>query len=235
MPRLTAHDSMHVQYVEDRFAEAGLVCLGGFPLGAGDQAITDAAGGAGRWLLLIGNAGPAMWRSFAPTRGEDPDPLDRWTRTVIGPLAEGIGARVLYPFDGPPYWPFQAWAYRTGRIFRSPLGIAMHAQYGLWHAYRAALVLDEIVAGLPVSGVRSPCDGCADRPCLAACPVDAFDGASYAVDACRAHLGTGEGRSCRQTGCLARRACPVGERYRYTPEQAAFHMAAFSRLADEAP
>jgi hypothetical protein len=30
-------------------------------------------------------------------------------------------------------------------------------------------------------------------------------------------------------GCLARRACPVGQAYRYTDAQAAFHMRAFRR------
>ena len=73
------------------------------------------------------------------------------------------------------------------------------------------------------SGPR-PCDTCA-APCATACPVDAFaDG--YDVAACKAHVASPAGADCRRGGCLARRACPVGQGRRL-PAQSAFHMEAF--------
>ena len=65
------------------------------------------------------------------------------------------------------------------------------------------------------------------RPCLSACPVGAFTDAGYDVEACARHLHAPAGCECRDRGCLARRACPVGTEHAYGPAQSAFHMAAF--------
>ena len=72
-----------------------------------------------------------------------------------------------------------------------------------------------------------PCDSCSDRPCLSACPVDAFRDGVYDVAACARHLRTEAGADCVEEGCRVRRACPVGVGYAYEPLQAAFHMKAF--------
>ena len=65
---------------------------------------------------------------------------DRRVAAAIDPLARSVGAMALYPFDGPPYRPFQRWAMRAEPVAPSPLGLFIHPEYGLWHAYRAALV-----------------------------------------------------------------------------------------------
>jgi hypothetical protein len=82
-----------------------------------------------------------------------------------------------------------------------------------------------------------PCDSCADKPCLAACPVAAFDGKGYAVDACVAHIAAPAGADCLDRGCRARRACPVGREHLYAPAQAGLHMRAFltARLEGNSP
>jgi hypothetical protein len=41
-----------------------------------------------------------------------PDPIDRWSRRVIGHMACDLGAKALFPFGGPPWHPFIAWAKR---------------------------------------------------------------------------------------------------------------------------
>jgi Fe-S-cluster-containing hydrogenase component 2 len=73
-----------------------------------------------------------------------------------------------------------------------------------------------------------PCGLCIRKPCLSACPVDAFSGDGYDVSACRTHLATGAGQLCIDSGCKARLACPIGRDYVYGPEQMRFHMHAFS-------
>ncbi len=179
-----------------------------------------------RFVLMIGNAGPGMFERF--TR-ESQNTLDEWTRGVVTPLAAELGAKAVFPFDK-PHLPFLTWARRGGAGHVSPLGLNIHPIYGLWHAYRAALLFP-VQFDLPVvSNGERPCDRCTDKPCLSACPVSAFDANRYDVAACGAHLKTPSGEDCMQGGCLARRACPVGTQYQYHPEQAQFHMKAFREL-----
>jgi hypothetical protein len=178
-------------------------------------------------VLVIGNAGAAMWEAFARHIDGRPNPLDRWTRDVVDPITEKFGARALYPFglEAPP---FQRWAVWSEAVFSSPLGILIHPEYGLWHAYRAALLFAERV-GLPArSDASSPCESCAEKPCLSACPVGAFSGNEYDLIACADHIAKPLS-DCTSVGCRARNACPVGREWRYPEEQLRFHMAAFSR------
>jgi hypothetical protein len=179
-----------------------------------------------RQVILIGNAGPDMFlrfaRSGAPT-------MDEWTRVVVDRLAEDVGALAVYPFDKPAF-PFLTWARKARAGYTSPLGLNIHPTYGLWHAYRAALLFP-VEFDLPSTSARAhPCESCADKPCLSACPVRAFDGSSYDVAACGAHIKSNAGQDCMEGGCLARRACPVGKAFQYAPQQMQFHMRAFREL-----
>jgi hypothetical protein len=132
----------------------------------------------------------------------------------------------LFPFDGPPFLPFQRWAQKAEPVHPSPLGILIHPDWGLWHAYRGALAFAERI-DLPLPDRRSsPCESCAGKPCLTACPVGAFTSAAYDVPTCVTHISAPAGAECI-TGCLARRACPVGLGYHHIAEQARFHQRAF--------
>ncbi len=213
--------------IDDSLAGTGLIVRGGFHPDSADGVPGDAA-----TLLLIGNAGAAMWRAFAAAttlrdRSGDAHPLDGWTREVLTQAAGRLGAKALFPFTGPPYLPFQRWALRAGGVHVSPIGPLIDPRYGLWHAYRGAFVFGErfdLPAPLTDS---SPCEACADKPCLSACPVSALTPGNYDVPACVAHVGSKAGAECLNTGCLARRACPVGRDYAQQPEQARFHMEKF--------
>jgi epoxyqueuosine reductase QueG len=120
---------------------------------------------------------------------------------------------------------------RADAVFPSPLGLLIHAEFGLWHAYRAALLFAE-KSTLPArKAASSPCESCVAKPCLAACPVDAFSGSGYDVPRCAAFLDTEAGEECMDRGCRARRACPVGLERAQEPAQAGFHMRAFRRGA----
>jgi len=200
----------------------GLIPRGGFAL-ASDDVLGEGT------LVMIGNAGSDMWAAFAPHAESGAGPLDRWTKRVIDPLAERFGARAVYPFDR-PHPPFQRWAMRAEGLRASPLGILIHPDYGLWHAYRAALVVPGAVEEIAPAGAKAhPCDSCSEKPCLSACPVDAFAPGSYDVPACAAYLSSAAGESCKAGGCAARNACPIGPDFRYPEPQLRFHMAAFAR------
>ena len=180
--------------------------------------------GETKFVILIGNAGPAMFARFARS---GVDTLDEWTRLVVEPLAMDLDAKAVFPFDV-PHQPFLSWARRGGAGHVSPLGLNIHPTYGLWHAYRAALLFS-VAFDLPrVAAGAHPCETCVAKPCLNACPVSAFDSKTYDVDACGMHVNA-EPNACMDGGCLARRACPIGVRYQYAKPQAQFHMQAFAK------
>lgn len=208
---------------------AGFTPLGWFASGPEDK-VPDGA----RFVILIGNAGPDMFRRFARERDPSRDGMDDWTRDTVEVLAHDLDARAVYPFDMSPPWPFLTWARRGGAGHVSPLGLNIHPTYGLWHAYRAALLFPVAFdLGLQRPGPH-PCEACESKPCLSACPVGAFDGTRYDVPACFSHIASDAGTACMSRGCLARHACPVGQGFAYAPAQAQFHMRAFLRARQEA-
>lgn len=214
----------------ETLARRGLRMRGGFATDSATDAELLRMAPAARTVILIGNVGSELWdRSGAEIAAlGDPDPLDRWTRNVIEPVATALGGRALYPFGGPPYWPFQRWAERAEGVRQSPIGIQIHPEFGLWHAYRSAILLPGTMTP-PRREQGHPCDACADRPCLSHCPVNAFSPAGYEVDRCVTHVVAvqNDSGSCSDVGCLARLACPVGAAWRYRSEHARFHMRAF--------
>lgn len=184
-----------------------------------------------REIALVGNIGSSYWPAFRASAefGDGrADPLDRWSRRVAAGVAAEFSLQALFPFDGPPYYPFQRWAGRAETLSQSPVGIMMHPQHGLWHSYRFAL-LGGAFEREPAPAGPSPCLDCSDQPCLQRCPVGAFTGSRYDVDACVRYLESTPLAECHRLGCMARYVCPVAPQLRYLPEQARFHLQAFLR------
>ena len=75
---------------------AGFTPLGWFEPGAGDTVPHDA-----KFVILVGNAGPEMFRRFAQERDHRSAKIDDWTRDVIGGLADDLSAKAVFPFDTP--------------------------------------------------------------------------------------------------------------------------------------
>ncbi len=210
---------------------AGLSARGAFHVEADDEVPRGPRGEAARTVILVGNTGSSFWPVFRGSpefRDGLAHPLDRWSERVITGLARDLGGRAVFPFKGPPYYPFQQWARRAEPLSPSPLGMLIHPRYGLWHAYRGALIVDGHLAGLPdEAGAESPCLACVAQPCLTTCPVDAFSPAGFDADACAAHLSGPN--TCVDEGCRARNACPAGKPFQYVREQHQFHLSAFLR------
>lgn len=180
-----------------------------------------------RTLLLLGPREPGFWPNLtASAEWGQPDPVDRWSRRVVGQLACHLGAKALFPFGGPPYQPFYSWALRTGQIWESPVKLLVHGTQGLFVSFRGALALKDVVA-LPEAPQR-PCDACA-KPCLTACPVGALTGAGYDVPRCHDFLDQAAGQDCMTGGCRVRSTCPVSLGYARMPEQSAYHMRQFHK------
>jgi hypothetical protein len=197
------------------------------PLGWFEPAPEDGVPGGAKFVILIGNAGPDMFRRFARQRSPSTDLMDEWTRETVDAFAADLDAKAVYPFDR-PHLPFLTWARRGGGGHVSPLGLNIHPTYGLWHAYRAVLLFP-VAFDLPrYAAGAHPCESCKGKPCLTACPVHAFDGKSYDVAACGQHILLDPTQGCDPGGCKARLACPVGKAFTYEPLQMAFHMKAFA-------
>ncbi|MCG7628879.1 ferredoxin [Epibacterium sp. MM17-32] len=181
-------------------------------------------------LILIGTAQDFWTCLTAAPEGQDgtPDPVDSYSRRTIGALADRYRAVAYYPFGGPPYTPFVAWALASGRAFTSPSQMLVHDEVGMLISYRGALHFDKILDIPAPARTTSPCVDCADRPCLSACPVHALvDGGPYKLAACHDHLDTPQGTECMASGCIARRACPLSDGAGRPPAQTAHHMRYF--------
>ncbi len=212
-----------------RAASVGLAVRGGFHPAPGEFArqlppVTAAT------LVLLGFTGSAQWEHFhrsAEAQDGLPHPLDRWSRRVVGTLALEFAAAAIYPHGEHLELPFQQLALRAEPLHQSPIGLLIHPQWGLWHAYRGALVLSHRIELPAMVASVHPCHACAAKPCLSGCPVGAFRPGFYDVRACTDHVLSAAGSACRDDGCLARRACPVGRESRYHEDQMRFHMRAF--------
>lgn len=225
------------KWLEAALARHGL-CLRGGWIPQSEDGLVSLATGPVAVVWMVGQVGSECWPAFSKSgflADGLPDPLDRWSQDIGDTLARQCGGQAIYPSDGPPYAPFQQWARRGEPLGTSPLMLQIHPQYGLWHAYRFALALPVLdaqdAAALLQTGSRSVVDlclSCDGQPCLSACPVDAFTPNAYDVDRCAGHLQGYAGQDCMLSGCLARRACPVGPGFQYAPAHAAFHMRAFS-------
>lgn len=190
-------------------AATGLLARGGFHPDADDAVPLLPGGRAARTLVLVGNAGPSLWQHFAPFLAQNPDapnPLNAWVMQAVDGIARRFGAAAVFTYEGPPFHPFLRWAQRAEAVHPSPIGLLIHPVYGLWHAYRAALLFAEEIELPAVTPEPAPCETCADKPCLAGGPVEPRQREGFDV---------------------ARRACPVGRAFTYGNAQSAFHQAAF--------
>jgi hypothetical protein len=216
----------------------GMIARGGFVPDPSDGVPALADGREVRTVVVVGNVGGAIWPIFRAGARSVPDPLDEWTRRVLGPIAATFGAGFVHPSDE-PFIPMQRWAQRAEDVFESPIGLLIHPDHGLWHAYRGALLFPGRVDGLPPVGRRrSPCATCVAQPCRTACPVDAFatEGTrlvGYDHERCRRHVRSGREPRCLTAGCAARRACPVNAAGHYDVDQMTFHMRAFTGVRHE--
>lgn len=216
-----------IERLKDILAGTGLFVRAGFHPVPEDDVQAMPGGAAAATVILIGNAGGALWDAFSADR--DPaarHPLDSWLRPRIEQAANAVGAHPVFPNGGPPFVPIQDWAARAEPAYRSPIGIMIHPEFGLWHVYRAAFLFAERIDLPPRDDRPSPCDSCEKKPCLSVCPADAFRPDRFDAPACASHVAGADGVNCRERGCLARRACPIGREYLYGREQQEFHTAA---------
>ena len=183
-----------------------------------------------RTLVLLGAAGPELWKSFRQSpeaHDGEPHPMDRWSERVITRMAERLGAKPYFPFGGPPWVPFQKWAEAGEGAQQSPVVLQVSTARGLWVSYRGALGFATQIE-LPKTETSHPCTNCAAKPCLTACPASALMEGKYDVPSCVAYLRSNPQATCHN-GCRVRSSCPASANIRLPAAQRRFHMNAFLR------
>lgn len=196
--------------------------LDGLPNGLGaDLRRRFDPSGRFRQLILIGNAGPTMWSAIRQSDvAASAHPIDEYSVSVVTAwFRSRLPYRnfdIVYPRNRREV-PLQALGRLAGWHRPSPLGLGINATWGLWFAYRVALLADTELAPTQVPAAASPCEACASRDCIAACPAGATAPEGLDLEQCVAYRKLADSR-CRTT-CVARLACPVGAGHRYDDEQ----------------
>lgn len=90
------------------------------------------------------------------------------------------------------------------------IGQLMHPTFGPWVHVCAALLVAAPPPSEPASEA-SACMSCSGQACIDACPAGALAGGHFDARRCAEHRHTG---GCRER-CAARRACPVGDEFRW--------------------
>lgn len=191
-------------------------------------------------LVLIAHGGKDLWQRFKAEQVQGDEPLDQmcvnaWKSVVEKEPLRNPNYQILYPTAEPlasTGVSLPALGALAGWHHTSPLGIGIHPQFGLWSAYRLLILTDTNLANVSNlqndnlnagTEAQSPCDACASKPCLAACPAGAVNATAFKVSDCIDHR-MSPGSACQQQ-CLSRIACPVAREHRYTKEQINYHYA----------
>ncbi len=182
-------------------------------------------------LVLTANVGQSLWPHLEANWPQSAHPVDDYSRkvtqTYIAQHLQDDTALLLYP-TAEYLIPLQQLGTFAGWHHPSPMGVAIHPEFGLWVAYRTAFLTSVALPVTPRDARPSPCESCVEKPCLAACPPQAITAdAPIQLTACLDHR-IAPGATCADR-CLARMACPVGEQY--TLPQIQYHYTqGFDRL-----
>lgn len=221
-------------------AKSGLNLVAATPSARYDAAVTPpyrvkAIAPSARSVIVIGNGGGAFWKSFKQHAEENPgwmardNPLDDFTRAVIerdvGPLLarSGLAHTIIYPFmSNGPTLNFMEAGKAAGLSGPSIIGVMVHPVYGPWIAFRAAVLVDQLM-NLPGEAFRfDPCPTCTARTCISACPADAISFAKgWDIPKCLTHRVEVEADCAPR--CHARAGCVLGPEHRYPDDELAYH------------
>lgn len=183
-------------------------------------------------LLLIGHAGRAFWEAMSSGWPQGADPVDQFSANISEQALQAYLANTprqrLFPDDHCPV-NLMALGRLLGWHSTSPLGMGIHAEYGLWSAYRALWWLDAVLEPAEqqpcqiVSTIAaSLCATCQTQACIRACPASALSiQGPPELGACADYRLSNHSQC--HSDCLARQACPVATEHRYTQAQMAYH------------
>ena len=223
----TIIDNKVLTALANSLQEAGLNLLTALPVtGLSPEIWWSTPIADGGTILLLGNGGQDFWQNFTPNTPAGADPVDIFSAEMSEQALERccptLNRKLLFPSDECPIL-LQRLMWQAGWHTSSPLGIGMHAEYGLWNACRAVWWLDVECGRVEPKKVDvDHCAHCVDTPCITACPAEALGkGRMPLLNRCADYRLSADS-ACEQT-CVAREACPVATEHRYTSEQLNYH------------
>jgi hypothetical protein len=175
-----------------------------------------------RSVLVVGNAGAALWRRFSAARPRGRDPLDRFVRTILQRHAPGAFATYRERREGRPL-PLIALAERAGLGRPGRIGLLLHPIYGPWISLRAVVYSSQSVESSEIPDF-DPCNGC-PAPCVTACRGQAIASQATTQESF-------DGGNCFRTklldggcriACDARAACVIGREHAFPRDAVAHH------------
>jgi len=188
-------------------------------------------------IVVIANGGGALWSALKRHAERNPGwfnrehPLDDFTRTIVenevAPAVRDANAQfnIVFPFmSGKAALNFMELGKAAGLAGPSILGVLINPKFGPWMAFRAAILVDQLIDEPGEAREFDPCPSCKERSCIAACPTGAVAFPSgWDIPRCVAYRIEVEA-DCR-TRCHARVACVVGPEHRYPDDEIAHHHA----------
>ncbi|MEM7115936.1 MAG: hypothetical protein AAF614_26075 [Chloroflexota bacterium] len=181
-------------------------------------------------LVLIGHGGRRLWDVLQQVGMPGDDPVDHfsWEQTAVflHDYLHTTNYLQLYPLTTYPI-PLGSLGELAGWSQPSPIGSGINPVYGLWFAYRAAVLVDLPLPLIQENYGERPCASCQTLDCVSACPGTAVSAPTnnqiipIHFSACAQHRLRPQS-SCA-TQCLARLACPIAPEHRYTTEQITYH------------
>lgn len=221
---------MSVKSGFDMLAEAGLVMQASLPVEVlprwATAPMVDAGVEFDRYdtLILLGQGGTRLWEYISSTSPPNDSRFDETSVALAATLVRDhigdVDYEIVYP--GAALLPLGRLADLAGWGRPSPLGLTINEEFGLWLAHRVALLVAAQIPATSRDDIGHPCDSCADKPCITACPVRAVDATTgFDVASCTSFR-IEDDSACAHC-CLARLACPIGTEHRYSEEQMVYH------------
>lgn len=175
-------------------------------------------------LLLTGHGGRLFWQKLQEVGMKTADPVDTFstqlTTQFINDYLGNPRHLQLYPF-GDYLVPLTQLGEWVGWSHPSPLGQGISEQFGVWFAYRTAVLVNGNFPTTPRIQTESPCQSCAAKPCITTCPAGAVQVEEFQIPPC-VNFRLSDHSPCADR-CLARMACPVAPEHRYTLPQIQYH------------
>ncbi|MDH5517572.1 MAG: hypothetical protein OEY36_07095 [Gammaproteobacteria bacterium] len=178
-------------------------------------------------LIVIGHLGQMLWKNLDSVISLSKHPIDEYaTASVNNYFKQNHNCRsykIVYPLsDSHAAVPaLQQLGRLAGWHFDSPFKVGVNNIWGSWFAYRAVVLADTDFTETPLLQASSPCDNCQPKYCVTACPAKALDNDELSFQVCIDYRKQADSL-CKES-CVARVACPIGQPYRYSEQQLAYH------------
>ena len=173
--------------------------------------------------VLTAHAGADFWHALSEFGHVGDHPVDHFSIHLTDKYVTeylNVEHMLLYPSEYAIS--LRSVAQRTGWCHPSPLGVTIHHEFGLWFAFRSLFMVKTHLPASDSSPTEPPCESCADKPCISACPSNAVgEIGKFQLEPC-ARYRLQESSPC-SFSCLSRIRCPVGSDYRYVSKQMKYH------------